>query len=212
MMTGFKQVLIFIGMLILTIVGGYLYNNQEEFHVLNDKGRKGILNMGNLNANDCQTKCVEMKNCKYVQRPRNLELWDAGPCHIYTDPYQMKVGKGHYGNMTTWRNKNWIAPEPPKYIGSFGGYSFNSRSSADNYCKTTASSQKGKKLSLCHSSQVMEHKDGNENVCNTGWTLDKKGWWMGRFRGWGCGGRSQRWNYWSPARSSAHCCENMPEK
>ena len=213
MMTGIKQVLIFIGMLILTIVGGYLHNNNKEtFHILNDKGRYGKLRLGNLNAKDCQDKCAEMKNCKYIQRPRTLKLWEPGQCYIYTDPYQMKVGNGAMGNMSTWKNKNWIAPEPPKYIGSYGGYSFRSRKAADDYCKTTASQSTGKKLSLCHSSQVIEHKDGGENVCNSGWTLDRKGWWQGRFRGWGCGSTSQRWNYWSPGPSSAHCCENMPEK
>jgi hypothetical protein len=213
MMTGFKQVLIFIGMLILTIVGGYLYNNNKEtFHILNDKGRYGKLRLGSLNAKDCQDKCAQMKNCKYVQRPRNLELWDAGHCYIYTDPYQMKVGNGAMGDNSTWRNKNWIEPPPPKYIGSYGGYSFRSRKAADDYCKSTASQSAGKSLSLCHSSQVTEHKGGGENVCNSGWTLDRKGWWQGRFRGWGCGSTSQRWNYWSPGPSSAHCCENMPER
>ena len=31
-----------------------------------------------------------MPNCKYIQRPRYLELWDKGDCYMTDDDYQYK--------------------------------------------------------------------------------------------------------------------------
>jgi len=212
-----KEIAIIIGVILLILVGGYGSNNIEPFNFLDDVRSKGKRIGTNLNATDCQNKCQEMPNCKYIQRPRNLELWDKGDCYMTEDDYQYKVGNMGDGSMRTWKNKNWVKPEPPEFVPppdygkTANNYQFGNRSAAKRHCELQLDN-KGRKLSLCHSDQVREYKDGSENLCDSGWTLDKRGWWVGRYRGWGCGpcgNHSQYWNSWHASKSSAHCCANM---
>jgi len=213
-----KELAIIIGIVLLILVGGYIPNNMETFKLLSDK-RKNAKKIGtNLMASDCQNKCAKLKNCKYIQRPRNLELWDKGDCYMTDDDYQYKVGDRDGGSMRTWRNKNYVTPKPPEFVpgtdyGGPSGSIFSSRNQAKKYCENKTDKQ-GRKLSLCHSDQVREYKDGSENVCDSGWTTDRRGWWVGRYRGSGCGAcgnHSQYWNSWHASKSSAHCCANMVE-
>ena len=213
-----KEIVIIIGAIILILVGGYGSKSVEPFNFLDDTTIKGKKIGSNLNATDCQNKCAELPNCKYVQRPSSLELWDKGDCYITEDDYQYKVGDMDDGSMKTWKNKNWVKPEPPEYVppwdygdGTSGYPTFSTRSQAKQHCKQKIDN-KGRTLSLCHSDQVREYKDSAENLCNSGWTVDKRGWWVGRYRGWGCGpcgNHSHYWNSWHSTKSSAHCCANM---
>tara|TARA_A100001011_G_C14271527_1_gene827199 strand:+ start:1392 stop:2048 length:657 start_codon:yes stop_codon:yes gene_type:complete len=213
-----KKVVIILGMILLILVGSYgITNNTETFKLLSDK-RKNAKRIGtNMMASDCQNKCAKLRNCKYIQRPRNLELWDKGDCYMTDDDFQYKVGDPDGGIMRTWRNKNYVAPKPPVYVppseygGSSNNYVFSNRGQAKKYCEQQQDN-KGRKLSLCHSDQVREYKDGQENICDSGWTTDRRGWWVGRYRGSGCGAcgnHAQYWNGWHRSRSSAHCCANM---
>lgn len=213
-----KEIVIIIGIILLILVGGFGINNMENFKLLSDK-RKNAKRIGtNMMASDCQNKCAKMPNCKYIQRPRYLELWDKGDCYMTDDDYQYKVGGIDSGSMRTWRNKNYVKPKPPEYVhpSQYGGgvrnYRFRNRNQAKQYCEQQTDN-KGRKLSLCHSDQVIEYKDGKENICDSGWTLDRRGWWVGRWAGHGCGpcgNHSQYWNSWYSGRgSSAHCCSNM---
>ncbi len=215
-MTGFKQALIFIGVIALIITSGFFYNKQEIFTILTDSGESGKINLGNLTAKECQDKCQNETNCKYIQRP-DINLWEKGPCYIYNDPYQFKVGKSHKklggesDGMSTWKNKNYLSIAPAEYVLTSSD-EFSTRQGAKEFCETKKSD--AGELSLCHSDQIREYKDGNQNLCKNGWTTDKKGFWVGQcVAGRTCGANnchnSQYWYNEAPDKTSAHCCSGM---
>jgi hypothetical protein len=157
------------------------------------------------NAKTCQDKCIKMKNCKYVNRPAHLKVADRGDCYISKDWDQELAGGKSMGNegktMTTWVNTLYVKPTRPKHVHTGGGYNFSNRGQAEKYCKNRGEQ-------LCHSKEVVSKDGGGQNLCYSAWTKDKRGWWVGRWRGWGCGGHWRRyWNNWSRyGRSGAHCC------
>ena len=105
-----KEIVIIIGIILLILVGGFGTSNMEQFKLLSDKRRNAKRIGTNMMASECQNKCAKMPNCKYIQRPRYLELWDKGDCYMTDDDYQYKVGSIDSGSMRTWRNKNYVKP------------------------------------------------------------------------------------------------------
>jgi hypothetical protein len=204
-----KHILMVVILLAFSIYGS---TNPEAFTIIAETGgvpdgeKGGLKKIGSAdNAKMCQDKCIAMKNCKYVNRPAHLKVGDRGDCYMSADFDQELAGSLNDGNsgkkMTTWENKLYVKPKRPEHVHSGGGYNFSNRNQAKAYCK-----KKGYKL--CHSKDLIKKRNGAENVCYSGWTTDKRGWWVGRWRGWGCGGHWRRyWNGWSRyGRSGAHCC------
>lgn len=217
---------VILGLLFIIILCSILKkkNNIENYTILGedggpaDYGKKygGYEKIGSsYNAKQCQDECEKDTTCKYVNRPAHLKNWQKGECWVARDLDQQITGKKTSGNngkpMKTWYNEKYVKPPPSIYKGSFGGYRYRSRMDASNKCKSLG-------LQLCHSTQLTNRKNHqnktvmtNDNVCNSGWATDKRGWWVGRWRGWGCGGHGKNWNSWhSWAGSSAHCCTLGP--
>jgi hypothetical protein len=187
-------------LIVITLAYGYYYksNFTENFNVLTSSGKRRL--GSNLNAKQCQDLCEQTKNCKYVIRPKGKKPWERTSCEISNDFYQHSIGKKDSGQQI-WENTKYVQPEKPRYVRTIGGYSYT-RNGAAKKCKDAG-------LELCHSKELINHKGRRENVCSSGWTKDRRGWWVGRWRGWGCGGHWRKyWNWWGPSnrRSSAHCC------
>ena len=195
-----ENYLLLIILIVVTLAYGLYYHNYvEPFNVMT--GDTGLRLLGdNMNAKQCQDKCEQQHNCKYVVRPAGKQPWMRATCHMSPNPRQFSTGKKGVG-PTVWENTKYVAPEPPRYVRSIGGYQYTRRQAAQA-CKNAG-------LELCHSKELINHRNRGENVCNSGWTKDRRGWWVGKWRGWGCGGHWRRyWNWWGPGngRSSAHCC------
>ena len=213
---------VILGLLFVIILCSILKKrNIENYTILGEEGgpadvgpeEGGYKKIGNsFTAKECQDLCEKDPHCKYVNRPAALKNWQAGECWRASDYHQEITGKKASGNhnkpMTTWYHEKYIKPPPSIYKGSYGGYRYRNRQAAENKCKSMG-------LQLCHSTQLQNMRKADkpsevnteENVCNSGWTKDKRGWWVGRWRGWGCGGQTKHWNRWhSWQGSSAHCC------
>ncbi len=204
-----KHILMVVILLAFSIYGS---SPKEGYTIMAETGgvpdgeKGGLKKIGSsFNAKECQDLCINMKNCKYVNRPRHLKTSDKGDCYISQDWDQEWAGANASGNegksMTTWENKLYVKPKRPEHIHTGGGYRFSNRKQAENYCK-----KKG--YQLCHSKNVIGKDGGAQNICYSAWTKDRRGWWVGRWRGWGCGGHWRRyWNNWSArGKSGAHCC------
>ena len=203
-----KSKYVMFGLLSIVILCCILKKGKEGYTILGDNK---FIKVGNaFRADECQNECEKDPRCKYVNRPSNLKSWDKGECWksgLYEQHLTGVVDKGNFKKrMVTWENKNYVQPPESVYGGTSGGYRFKDRESAANHCKS-------KGMQLCTSSQMINNKGwgnkkGNKkvNVCNSGWTTDKRGWWVGYAKN-GCGSKAQTWeSWWRPSGSSAHCC------
>lgn len=213
---------IILGLLSIVILCSILKKNTKENYTIlaeengpadlgGDHG--GYEKVGNaMMAKDCQDACEKDPHCKYVNRPARLKNYEKGECWKAKDYAQEVTGAKGKGNnntpVVTWYNEKYVKPAPSVYKGTFGGYKFRSRGAAEKECKRLG-------LQLCLSTQIQnmrkadkpQETDNTQNVCNSGWTKDKRGWWVGRWKGWGCGGHTKHWRTWHSWRgSSAHCC------
>jgi len=201
---------------------------QEGYELLAENGYTKLGN--NMNAKECQEECLKKKNCKYVNRPRRhngkvLKEGKKGPCFMSTDFGQKAVGKKN-DKFKTWRNKLYIAPKQKKYVRTLGHcYPFyrywwwgrwwlwhrwcpyKNKKSAEKACKRQG-------LELCDKHTYKKWRGGRHNICRSGWTTDGgKGFWVGRWGGWWCGGHWRKyyngWNY--RGKSGAHCCRTFQD-
>lgn len=203
-----KSKYVIFGLLSIVILCCILKKENERFTILGDD--KFIKVGSSLIASECQNECEKDPYCKYVNRPSKLKSWERGECWKSGLLEQNTTGVIEKGNfkkkMVTWENKNYVKPPESIYYSTMGGYQFKDRESAANHCKS-------KGLQLCTSNQLINNKKWNkkgsltENVCNSGWTTDKRGWWVGRYTSSGCGKGSKNWNnYHEASGSAAHCC------
>tara|TARA_B110000444_G_C18781649_1_gene567736 strand:- start:428 stop:1057 length:630 start_codon:yes stop_codon:yes gene_type:complete len=185
-----------------------ILKKKEGYTILGDDK---FIKIGNaFRADECQNECAKDPQCKYVNRPLKLKSWEKGECWksgLYDQDITGAAEKGNFKKkMATWENINYVQPAESVYHSSIGGYRFKDRGSANNHCESNG-------LRLCTSDQVINNKKWNKkgdktlNLCNSGWTTDKRGWWVGKAKN-GCGSKSKTWKSWykKGAGSSAHCC------
>jgi len=196
-----ESYLILLILVTITLAYGLYFNNfKESYNVMASGGLKRLGDR--LNAKQCQDLCEKSKNCKYAVRDKGVKPWVRGNCWISRDFYQHSMGQKDRGKQV-WENTKYIQPEKPRYVRTIGPHIYT-RSTAAKKCKSAG-------LELCHSNEIINHKNRNENICVSAWTKDRRGWWVGRWRGWGCGGHWRKyWNWWHLPRSAAHCCTKYP--